>query len=108
MSEFVAGCGCCILQDGIVDNKPIYRMGFCDTHNPDKICVRYEMAAEATARKLVQHIATNMERESTFLYTNPATTMLNPYALLDLIRAQGGFEPAMIDEWMVEAQKKHK
>ena len=67
-----------------------------------------EAGAEGTAKKLVQHMAMNMERESALLYPNPAAILMDPYGLLDLIRSEGGFEPAMIDEWMVEAQKKHK
>ncbi len=108
MSDTVAVCGCCILQDGSVNDKPTYRIGFCDIHNLDKICERQEAAAEATARKLVQHIATNMERESALLYPTPATILMDPYGLLDIIREEGGFEPEVIDGWMVEAQKSTK
>ncbi len=67
-----------------------------------------EAEAEETAKKLVQHMAINMERESALLYPNPAAILMDPYGLLDLIRAEGGFEPAVIDGWMVDAQKKHK
>lgn len=64
--------------------------------------------AQETAKKLVQHMAIHMERESFLLYPDPATIMMDPYGLLDLIRAEGGFEPSTIDEWMVEAQKSTK
>ncbi len=67
-----------------------------------------EAGAEGTAKKLVQHMAINMERESALLYPNPAAILMDPYGLLDLIRSEGGFEPDTIDAWMVEAQKSTK
>ncbi len=103
-----ADCGCYMIQDGSVGEVPVYGVRFCDVHDPDKICERNEIAAEATAKKLVQHMAVHMERESFLLYPDPATIMMDPYGLLDLIRAEGGFEPSTIDEWMVEAQKSTK
>ncbi len=108
MSDMIAACGCQMIQDGIVGETPVLGVRFCDAHNPNTISDRHERVAEETARKLVQHMAIHMERESFLLYPDPATIMMDPYGLLDLIRAEGDFEPSTIDEWMVEAQKSTK
>ena len=108
MSEILAECGCQMIQDGIIGETPVYGVRFCDVHDPEKIGERNKIVAEATAKKLVQHMATHMERESFLLYPDPATIMMDPYGLLDLIRTEGGFEPWTIDEWMIEAQKSTK
>lgn len=58
------------------------------------------------AKKLIQFIATHMERESAFLYPEQMrNTFLNdPYGLLDLIRNEAKLTPDQIDAWMMEAQ----
>lgn len=59
-----------------------------------------------TARKLIQFIASHMERESRFLYPNPQIVMYEPYQLLDMIRDAAKVAPETIDRWMLEAQKR--
>lgn len=60
---------------------------------------------EAAAKKLVQHIVQDMERESALLQPNPQVFMRDPYALLDLIRKEANLSAETIDAWMLEAQK---
>ena len=56
------------------------------------------------AKKLVQFITVNMERESAFLQPKPQVFMNDAYGLLDLIRNEAKLKPEEIDAWMVEAQ----
>lgn len=60
-----------------------------------------------TAKKLVRFIATRMERESALLYPEEMRNayMNDPYGLLKLIQDEAGISSALIDAWMVEAQK---
>jgi len=57
-----------------------------------------------TAKRLIEHIVRNMERESQFLYPNPDVFMNDPYGLLDLIRVEAKLSAETVDAWMVEAQ----
>ena len=60
------------------------------------------------AKKLVQFITVNMERESAFLQPKPQVFMNDAYGLLDLIRDEAKLKPEEIDAWMVEAQPDKK
>jgi hypothetical protein len=61
---------------------------------------------QETAKKLIQFIASNMERESAFLYPEGMRGVFvnDAYGLLDLIRAEAGLAAETVDAWMVEAQ----
>lgn len=61
-----------------------------------------------TAKKLIQFITVNMERESAFLQPNPQVFMNDAYGLLDLIRNEAKLTPEQVDAWMVEAQPNKK
>lgn len=60
--------------------------------------------SEAAARELTQCITARLVKENAFLYPNPQVYMIDPYALLDLIRDRAKLPPEKIDAWMVEAQ----
>lgn len=66
---------------------------------------KVSVISEAAAKKLVQHITRDMERESALLQPNPQVFMRDPYALLDLIRTEANVTPGTVDAWMLEAQR---
>ncbi len=57
-------------------------------------------------KKIVQYIASNMERESALANPYPNTFMNDPYGLLDLIKQEANLTGELLDAWMVEAQEK--
>jgi hypothetical protein len=61
--------------------------------------------SDDTAKKLVKFIASNMWRQSRFLYPPPQPVeMSDPYGLLDLIKEEFELSGHQIDLWLCEAQ----